>query len=201
MRPAPRARADRIEKGKPIMVTIKEREELNVLLARRMPARAAIGERLMTVKSLMTGRFICVVPVTTCTSGPSTDLRTARQRAVTIGGWRMAPLVVRRRKIRPASSAPVRGPEPGPAKDKALIRSLARGFTRTGQARPIEAATGDLREPAACTRCGAVFGRRVWRRDRPPSLALLDRVRWTTCPGCAEVGAKAGPRTAGYGRA
>jgi len=107
----------------------------------------------------------------------------------------MARIVTRRQKTRPASGAPVRGPEPGPAKGKGLIRSLARGFARTGKARPIEAATGHVREPAACKRCGAVFSRRVWRRDRAPSMALLDRVTWTTCPGCVQV-----KEETGYGR-
>jgi NMD protein affecting ribosome stability and mRNA decay len=91
-----------------------------------------------------------------------------------------------------ARPAPVRGPEPPPAKGKGLIRSLARGFARTGQARPIEAASGHRSEPAVCTRCGAIFVRRAWRRERTLSLALFERARWTTCPGCAQARTQTG---------
>jgi len=78
------------------------------------------------------------------------------------------------------------------AKGKGLIRSLARGFARTGQKRAVEAATGHGREPAVCTRCGAIFIRRAWRRERRLSLALFERARWITCPGCAQARTRTG---------
>jgi hypothetical protein len=85
------------------------------------------------------------------------------------------------------------GPEPPPGKDKGLIRSLNREFARTGQAaRPVEAASGHLPEPSACERCGAIFSRRLWRRDRPVGAQLLGRVHWTICPGCRQASQEMG---------
>jgi len=82
------------------------------------------------------------------------------------------------------------------AKDKGLVRSLSRQFARTGQAaRPVEAGPGRLPEPSACDRCGAVFSRRAWRRDRKVDAPLLARVHWTTCPACRQVS-----REVGFGR-
>jgi hypothetical protein len=84
-------------------------------------------------------------------------------------------------------------PEPPVAKDKGLIRSLNREFARTGQAaRPVEASAGHLPEPSACERCGAVFSRRVWRRDRTVTAPLLGRAHWTICPGCRQASEEAG---------
>jgi hypothetical protein len=85
------------------------------------------------------------------------------------------------------------GPEPPVARGKGLIRSLNRQLARTGQAaRPVEASTGRLPEPSACERCGAVFSRRAWRRDRRVTAPLLDRVRWTICPGCRQASQEIG---------
>jgi hypothetical protein len=73
--------------------------------------------------------------------------------------------------------------------DKGLVRSLNRRSARTGQApRPVEASTGRLPEPSACERCGAIFSRRSWRRDRRIDAGLLARVKWTICPGCRQAG-------------
>jgi hypothetical protein len=97
---------------------------------------------------------------------------------------------VRRKDIRRGN--PVR-PEPPVARDKGLIRSLNREFVRTGQApRPVEASSGHLREPSACERCGAIFSRRLWRRDRKVTAPLLDRVHWTICPGCQQASQEVG---------
>lgn len=91
--------------------------------------------------------------------------------------------VQRRKRVLPA---PVGQPQRPTTKGKGLIRSLVRSFARTGQARAVEAASGHLSEPAVCDRCGAIFARRGWRRDRKLSLARFERARWTTCPGCAQ---------------
>jgi NMD protein affecting ribosome stability and mRNA decay len=93
---------------------------------------------------------------------------------------------------RPASPAPVRSAKPPVAKGKGLIRSLVRGFARTGQAGAVEAQSGHLSEPAVCEHCGAIFIRRAWRRDRRLSLALFERARWTTCPGCSQARTQTG---------
>lgn len=73
------------------------------------------------------------------------------------------------------------------AKGKGLIRSLNRGFARTKKRRPVEAAVGHLTEPSVCERCGAVFSRRLWRRDRKITATLLESAQWTHCPACKQV--------------
>ena len=75
----------------------------------------------------------------------------------------------------------------GISKGKGLIRSLNRGFARTGQKPAVEAATGHGSEPAVCTHCGAIFVRRAWRRERRLSLALFERARWVACPACSQT--------------
>ena len=88
------------------------------------------------------------------------------------------------------------GVEPPVAKGKGLVRSLSQAFARTGQAhRPVEAQTGHLPEPSACERCGAIFSRRSWRRERRVTGALLARVHWTVCPGCRQAS-----QAVGFGR-
>jgi NMD protein affecting ribosome stability and mRNA decay len=76
-------------------------------------------------------------------------------------------------------------------KGKGLIRSLNRTGTRPRKARPIEA-TGRPPEPAACDRCGAIFSRRVWRQRPRVTGPLLERVHWTRCPACRQVGSAVG---------
>jgi len=72
-------------------------------------------------------------------------------------------------------------------KGKGLIRSLTRKGTRSEKVRSVEARTGRPHEPSACERCGAIFSRRVWRRDRKVTHALLARARWAVCPACEQV--------------
>ena len=72
-------------------------------------------------------------------------------------------------------------------KDKGLIRSLNRRATSDKKTHPGEARRGRLREPSACECCGAVFGRRTWRRDGHVTLAMLDRADWTMCPACEQI--------------
>jgi hypothetical protein len=71
------------------------------------------------------------------------------------------------------------------AKSKALIRAHARAGTSTGKTRRAESG-GRPPEPSVCERCGAVFQKRVWRRGRPVSDALLATATWGTCPACAQ---------------
>jgi hypothetical protein len=70
---------------------------------------------------------------------------------------------------------------------KGIIRSLNRTGVRAKKAHAAEPATGRLAEPSACERCGAIFSRRVWRRPRQVTTALLERAHWTICPGCAQA--------------
>ncbi|HLK10788.1 MAG TPA: hypothetical protein VKW76_05370 [Candidatus Binatia bacterium] len=80
-------------------------------------------------------------------------------------------------------------------KGKGLIRSLSRGFARTKKRRPVEVASGRLAEPSVCERCGAVFSRRLWRRNRRVTGALLARATWVRCPACVQTA-----ESAGFGR-
>jgi hypothetical protein len=90
-------------------------------------------------------------------------------------------------ETRKSGAAPQKGPHPLIAKDKGLIRSLNRGFARTKKRRPVEAATGHLVEPSVCESCGAIFSRRLWRRDRKITSAFLEGAQWTRCPGCSQA--------------
>lgn len=71
-------------------------------------------------------------------------------------------------------------------KGKGLIRATSRRGTATKKRATPERATGRLAEPAVCERCGAVHSRRVWRRGRPVTAAMLDRAQWTECPACKQ---------------
>ncbi|HEY2388913.1 MAG TPA: hypothetical protein VGK30_18305 [Candidatus Binatia bacterium] len=92
----------------------------------------------------------------------------------------------------PRGRTPVRGANAPVAKGKGLIRSLVRSSAGTGKKRAVEAAEGHRPEPAVCTRCGAIFTRRAWRRDGRLSLQLFERARWTTCPGCRQARTQTG---------
>jgi hypothetical protein len=72
-------------------------------------------------------------------------------------------------------------------KGKGLIRSLSRKGTRSDRKPAVAAKARPLREPAGCERCGAVFVRQTWRRDRRITHALLARVSWTVCPACTQA--------------
>jgi len=79
-------------------------------------------------------------------------------------------------------------------KGKGLIRSLNRRASRSDK-KPAISRAQPRRDPTACERCGAVFTRRTWRRDRPVTHALLARAAWTTCPACVQAS-----QGAGFGR-
>ncbi len=72
-------------------------------------------------------------------------------------------------------------------KGKGRIRSLTRKGTRTGKSATVAARTVSLREPTVCGRCGAVFSRRTWRRDRRLTDHALARAAWVVCPACEQV--------------
>lgn len=95
-----------------------------------------------------------------------------------------------RNRTHKRDAVPAKGPRS--AKGKGLIRSLSRGFARTKKRRPVEAAAGHLPEPSVCERCGAVFARRLWRRDRKINGALLERAAWVRCPACVQTAEKTG---------
>jgi hypothetical protein len=72
-------------------------------------------------------------------------------------------------------------------KGKGRIRSLSRKGTRTGKSATVAAKVPTLREPSVCGRCGAVFSRRTWRRDRRLPDRSLAKAAWTVCPACVQV--------------
>lgn len=74
----------------------------------------------------------------------------------------------------------------GTKADKGLIRSLNRKGSKSGKGPAVAKATGTL-PPSLCERCGAVFSRRTWRRDRKITDNLLARARWMVCPSCKQV--------------
>jgi NMD protein affecting ribosome stability and mRNA decay len=75
----------------------------------------------------------------------------------------------------------------GNVKGKGRIRSLSRKGSRSDQSPRVVARTAAPPQSSMCERCGAVFSRRTWRRDRPISDTLLGRARWTVCPSCRQV--------------
>ena len=72
-------------------------------------------------------------------------------------------------------------------KGKGRIRSLNRKGTQTGKSatvaagKPVEGAT------LICERCGAVFSRRTWRRNRGLTEAALAAAEWVVCPACEQI--------------
>ncbi len=72
-------------------------------------------------------------------------------------------------------------------KGKGLIRSLSRKGSRD-EKKPAGAGRARRpQEPTVCERCGAVFARQTWRRDRVVNHALLARAVWAVCPACRQV--------------
>lgn len=69
-------------------------------------------------------------------------------------------------------------------KGKGLIRALNRRGTRTTKKPPVALKTGPLPDPSCCERCGAIFSKQTWRKDRPVTQRLMSTVHWTICPAC-----------------
>jgi hypothetical protein len=76
------------------------------------------------------------------------------------------------------------------AKGKGRIRGLSRKGTRTGKSATVAARTPAPREATVCGRCGAVFSRRTWRRDRKLTDRALAAATWAICPACQQVESK-----------
>jgi len=72
-------------------------------------------------------------------------------------------------------------------KGKGKIRSLSRKGSQSGKVEPVAARKGPTAEPSVCERCGAVFSRRTWRKDRRINDVLLAKAKWTVCPSCTQV--------------
>jgi NMD protein affecting ribosome stability and mRNA decay len=74
------------------------------------------------------------------------------------------------------------------AKGKGRIRSLSRRGTRSSKSPAVVAKTAAPREGTVCERCGAVFSRRTWRRDRKMTDTMLASATWAVCPACDQIG-------------
>jgi NMD protein affecting ribosome stability and mRNA decay len=70
---------------------------------------------------------------------------------------------------------------------KGPIRSLSRKGTRTGKSATVAAGKPTRRGATVCERCGAVFSRRTWRRDRQLAERTLATATWAVCPACEQV--------------
>jgi hypothetical protein len=70
---------------------------------------------------------------------------------------------------------------------KGLIRSLNRRGAKADKSPPVARRTAGLKEPAVCERCGAVYSRKTWRKDRRPGIDILARATWTVCPACKQI--------------
>jgi len=81
------------------------------------------------------------------------------------------------------------------SKGKGLIRSRSRRGSRSTKKPRVAAKAEPRTDPTVCDRCGAVFTRQTWRRERAITHALLARAVWRTCPACRQ--ARGGE---GYGR-
>ena len=54
--------------------------------------------------------------------------------------------------------------------------------------KPAVAAKGKaLADPSCCERCGAIFSRQTWRKDRGVTQTFLTAVAWTVCPACQQA--------------
>lgn len=72
-------------------------------------------------------------------------------------------------------------------KGKGRIRSLSRKGTLTGKSATVAAGTPTRGGATVCERCGAVFSRRTWRRDRKLADRTLAMATWAVCPACEQV--------------
>jgi hypothetical protein len=75
----------------------------------------------------------------------------------------------------------------GDTKGKGRIRSLSRKGTRTGKSATVAAGKPPRRGSTVCERCGALFSRRTWRRDRKLADRTLAVATWAVCPACEQV--------------
>ena len=72
-------------------------------------------------------------------------------------------------------------------KSKGLIRAGNRSGSQSGKLEGAARTAPRRDDPVVCERCGAIWSRRTWRRDRAVNTALLSRARWRVCPACQQV--------------
>ena len=72
-------------------------------------------------------------------------------------------------------------------RSKGPIRARSRRGVQSDKSPPVARRTPSAPEGAVCERCGAVFARKTWRRNRPVTHAGLGRATWTVCPACRQA--------------
>lgn len=77
-------------------------------------------------------------------------------------------------------------------KSRGLIRSLNRAAVRDDKSPAVVRKTREPADPSICERCGAVYSRKTWRRDRNVTEQLSARADWTVCPACEQVSRQEG---------
>lgn len=77
--------------------------------------------------------------------------------------------------------------QPATANSKGLIRSTNRSGSDSGKLPGAARRAPRRLDPVVCERCGAVWSRRTWRKDRAITTAFLSRAQWTVCPACQQV--------------
>ena len=71
--------------------------------------------------------------------------------------------------------------------DRERRRALVRRGTVDGKVMPIDRAAGAPPDPTLCERCGAVYRRKAWRREKAGALRASGRFAWSVCPACVQV--------------
>jgi hypothetical protein len=77
-------------------------------------------------------------------------------------------------------------------KSRGLIRSLNRSGVRDDKSPAVVRKTREPSDPSICERCGAVYSRKTWRRDRNITEPLSRQAVWTICPACEQVSRQEG---------
>ena len=71
--------------------------------------------------------------------------------------------------------------------DRGRRRALVRRGTEDGRVMPIDRAAGAPADETLCERCGAVYRRKAWRREKAGALRASGRLAWSVCPACVQV--------------
>src|SRR5262249_13946541 len=98
-------------------------------------------------------------------------------------GRRFAPFLLRRQTRTSMSKSRRQVMKQG----KGLVRAANRRGTASGKAARCERQDGRPAEPTMCQTCGALFSRRVWRRQRKVAEVPVRPVVSAECPACKEM--------------
>jgi len=71
--------------------------------------------------------------------------------------------------------------------EKGLRQTLSRVGVKSNKSPIVIRRSANIKQPAICDRCGAVYDNKTWRNDRRAAAASLDKATWVTCPACKQV--------------